>query len=171
MKCSFIMASLSALLLSALSLSAQEEPTMSAVEAAALAAADSYSLFQSSDSPSSHPADEKGRDPGKAFYLSLILPGSGQIYNGKFLKAVLYAGADAYLIGSAYVNQGRYEDSGDLSDRDERNKYLWWGAGTWLLGALDAYVDAHLSLFPDENIRLSAMGTGQSASISLNFHF
>ena len=114
--------------------------------------------------------EEVGKDPKTAMTLSLICPGSGQIYNEKYLKAVAYLAADFYMIYNAYDNHKQFSDSDDLLFRNERNKYIWWGIGTWLLGALDAYVDAHLSLFPSDNLNIGVLnGDVSGLSLSINF--
>ncbi len=98
---------------------------------------------------------KQGRNPKTALFLSFVLPGSGQLYNGKILKASIYVGADLYMGYNAWKNQRDFGRTSDVKLRDERNKYLWWGAGTYLLGAIDAYVDAHLSLFPSTDVTVA----------------
>jgi|UPI00039E3FDC hypothetical protein len=39
--------------------------------------------------------------------------------------------------------------------REKRNKYGWWCAAIYLIGILDAYVDAHLYYFPHSKVELS----------------
>jgi hypothetical protein len=39
--------------------------------------------------------------------------------------------------------------------REKRNKYVWWTLSVYLVGMLDAYVDAHLSNFPTKNVVIS----------------
>ena len=114
--------------------------------------------------------ETEAKDPGKAFIFSLIIPGSGQIYNGKYIKAIAYIGIDTYMFYTAYDKQESYKDTDNINFRDERNKYIWWGMGTWLLGAIDAYVDAHLSLFPSENLRLSIQN-GDMNGFGITYHF
>lgn len=38
--------------------------------------------------------------------------------------------------------------------REKRNKYAWWCAAIYLIGMLDAYVDAHLYYFPQGKVEL-----------------
>ncbi len=114
--------------------------------------------------------EEQEKDPGKAFVLSLLIPGSGQLYNKKYVKAAVYVGIDMYMFYNAYDKQITYKTTDDLLYRDERNKYIWWGLGTWLLGAIDAYVDAHLSLFPSENLKLETQ-SGYLSGLQLTLYF
>lgn len=39
--------------------------------------------------------------------------------------------------------------------REKRNKYAWWCVAFYLIGILDAYVDAHLYYFPNDKVELS----------------
>lgn len=112
------------------------------------------------------------KNPRKATILSAILPGAGQVYNGKAWKVpILYAGfmTDIYFIG---YNNKRYQtfidalnafDEGDNSqfpslNRDAlvRNVDYWRQnrdftilllLGIYALNIIDANVDAHLSGF------------------------
>lgn len=112
------------------------------------------------------------KNPRKAVLLSAILPGAGQIYNGKAWKApILYAGimADLHFIG---FNNKRYQtfrtalfafDDGDRSQfpslnreslvrnvdywRQNRDMTILLLAAIYVLNLVDANVDAHLSGF------------------------
>ena len=63
----------------------------------------------------------ENKDPKKAFYCSLI-PGMGQLYNGKLIKSAIFVGLEI----SAYV-----------AWKDNSGKY----------NSYDAVVDAHLNSF------------------------
>lgn len=112
------------------------------------------------------------KNPRKATILSAILPGAGQVYNGKSWKVPLIYGGlitDIYFIG---FNNKRYQifkealfafDDGDTSyfpnlNREglERNVNYWRKnrdlcylvlVGIHALNIVDANVDAHLSGF------------------------
>tara|TARA_B100001996_G_scaffold381693_1_gene371660 strand:+ start:113 stop:472 length:360 start_codon:yes stop_codon:yes gene_type:complete len=95
----------------------------------------------------------KIKNPKTAFYFSTI-PGLGQLYNGKIIKAILfvsleYAAYDAWSRNKYIFNN---YDSGDYKSKkkrylEKRNKYAWWMAFIYVYGMLDAVVDAHLSNF------------------------
>ena len=120
------------------------------------------------------------KNPRKAVLLSAIVPGAGQVYNGKAWKApILYAGimADVYFIG---YNNKRYQtfrsalfafDDGDKSQfpslnrealvrnvdywRQNRDMTILLLAVIYALNLVDANVDAHLSGFDiSDNIGL-----------------
>lgn len=102
--------------------------------------------------------DEKSVDssavktPGKALLFSMI-PGGGQIYNQRPVKAALFAGAFIYY-GLEYV---KADDSYQMNLSDEelhraRNDKIWMMSLTWTLNILDAYVDAQLWDFQQYDI-------------------
>lgn len=112
------------------------------------------------------------KNPRKATLLSAILPGAGQVYNGKAWKVpILYGGfmTDIYFIG---FNNKRYQtfrealfafDDGDQSKfpslnrdalvrnvdywRQNRDMTILLLAAIYALNLVDANVDAHLSGF------------------------
>lgn len=112
------------------------------------------------------------KNPRKATILSAIIPGAGQIYNGKAWKVpILYAGfmTDIYFIG---YNNKRYQtfrdalfafDDGETNQfpslnrnalvrnvdywRQNRDLTILLLLGIYALNLVDANVDAHLSGF------------------------
>ena len=95
----------------------------------------------------------ENKDPKKAFYFSLV-PGMGQIYNGKILKSAIFVGLEI----SAYVawkdNSGKYSsyDSNNYPLKkhrylEKRNKYTGWIGILYFYAMIDAFVDAHLNSF------------------------
>lgn len=109
------------------------------------------------------------QNPTTALFKSMIIPGWGQWGNRRYIKAILFAGVDAWLIGSAVHFGGQasdlrdqYEAATDLAERnrlygrysdkrDQRNKYTWFAVIVSFISMFDAYVDAHLSGFPDRD--------------------
>jgi len=84
----------------------------------------------------------------------MFVPGWGQLYNGKPLKAFIYAGAQLGYLYAAHVQNNRYHDYQNQGNeevaefyKDDRNRLLWWLFGFTLLSMGDAYVDAHLYSF------------------------
>lgn len=125
------------------------------------------------------------RDPKKATYLALALPGAGQIYNRKYWKLPLVYGAmgtsAVFLVyNRAEMRQAneelryRYANGGALNDpeyaryttsaliglRDQYKTYRDFSilalTGAYGLQVLDAVVDAHLSGF-DMNQPISGL--------------
>ena len=95
------------------------------------------------------------KKPEMAFRASVI-PGGGQIYNGKFFKALSLALLEGMAYNSWLENAAIYKDY-DTDDYplrkhrylEKRNKYAWWVGFIYVYGMIDAVVDAHLSPFND----------------------
>ena len=84
------------------------------------------------------------RNPKIAWKLGLI-PGLGQLYNRKYLKAFGFVAGEYAAV--SHFNIRNQNDSIRL-----RNTYAWWIIGLYIWGILDAYVDAQLSTFPVKRI-------------------
>ena len=89
----------------------------------------------------------KIKTPKKAALWS-ILPGGGQIYNGKYLKAGIIITLESLAIWQSIENGKNYEinNSNDTYLKD-RNKFAWWAFFVHIYGMLDAVVDRHLEPF------------------------
>ncbi len=86
----------------------------------------------------------KVRNPKVAWKLSLI-PGLGQLYNGKQLKAFGF-------ISGEYIAWSYFNEYKKLNRIGLRNTYAWWIIGLYIWNMLDAYVDAQLSTFPEKRL-------------------
>ena len=82
----------------------------------------------------------KVRNPGLAWKLGVI-PGMGQLYNGKYIKAIGFMGAEYFAVK-------RFIELNNENRIGLRNTYGWWVFGLFVWNMLDAYVDAQLSTFP-----------------------
>ena len=80
------------------------------------------------------------RDPKIAWKLSFI-PGLGQLYNGKYMKAL------GFMTGE-YIAVSNFNKYSNLNRIEMRNTYAWWIIGLYVWNLVDSYVDAHLSTFP-----------------------
>ncbi len=114
------------------------------------------------------------KNPKTAAYLSMVLPGAGQIYNQKYYKIPLIYGGFSSLLFFAKLNDNLYHEflnrysayglPGPVKFYDEnipenilkrykdyyrRNRdMLYIGVGmVYLFNILDAIVDAHMSYF------------------------
>jgi len=97
--------------------------------------------------------EKKYKDPGKAFYFSLI-PGMGQVYNGKWIKSAMVIGLEVTAYYSWKDNRDKYNDYDPnimpLNRHrylEKRNKYAWWIGIIYTYAIIDAIVDAHLHSF------------------------
>ena len=82
----------------------------------------------------------KVRNPGLAWKLGVI-PGMGQLYNGKYIKAIGFMSAEYFAVSR--LIELKTENRIAL-----RNTYGWWVLGLFVWNMLDAYVDAQLTTFP-----------------------
>ena len=91
----------------------------------------------------------KVRNPSLAWKLGVI-PGLGQLYNGKYFKSIGFIGAEYYAVNRfmKLKNEGRI---------GLRNTYAWWLFGLFVWNILDSYVDAHLSTYPVNRLELSTI--------------
>ena len=101
-------------------------------------------------------------------FLSMVIPGGGQIYNKRYIKACVYAAVEGIMIYGAIAQNGRYQDSKKklriyrqeedyykISEYEyyvdrykrERNNFIWMGVASVLLSAGDAWVDSHFKSF------------------------
>ncbi|MEE8341163.1 MAG: DUF5683 domain-containing protein [Candidatus Neomarinimicrobiota bacterium] len=89
----------------------------------------------------------KIKTPKKAALWS-ILPGGGQIYNGKYVKAGIIITLESIAIWQSIENGKNFnaDNSNDTFLKD-RNKYAWWAFFAHVYGLLDAVVDSHLDPF------------------------
>ena len=91
------------------------------------------------------------KTPQKAALWS-ILPGGGQIYNGKYIKAGIIITLESLAIWQSVENGSSYDhnitnDGTNESYLTDRNKYAWWAFFIHIYGLLDAIVDRHLEPF------------------------
>jgi hypothetical protein len=84
-------------------------------------------------------------------FLSFVFPGGGQIYNGRYVKALAYAAIEGVMIYGAWKQNERMDqaksdlaefreegNSGRIAEyefyvdryRNERNNFIWMGIGT-----------------------------------------
>ncbi len=106
------------------------------------------------------------RSPTGAMLRSMAFPGWGQLYNKKYLKAMIVFGGETFLVVQAVRYWGktdewfdRYTSTEDdalrfqyynneyLFHKDRRNLYLYFSGLAIFLSMVDAYVDAHLANF------------------------
>ena len=116
----------------------------------------------------------KKHNPRTATISSALLPGLGQVYNGKYWKVPLIYGAGGALVYAFQYNQSKYlqyreaYDAGDINEiyiidgyprtydqlplgRDYYRRYrdisLFGLIGVYLLNIVDAMVDAYFTRF------------------------
>ena len=90
----------------------------------------------------------------KTAFIASVIPGGGQIYNGKLIKGLSIMTLEVMALQLWRENSDIYSgyDSGDYrlpKGRyfEKRNKYAWWVVFLYFYSMIDAMVDAHLSPF------------------------
>ena len=90
----------------------------------------------------------------KTAFIASVIPGGGQIYNGKLIKGLAIMTLEVMALQLWRENSDIYSgyDSGDYRLAkgrylEKRNKYAWWVVFLYFYGMIDAMVDAHLSPF------------------------
>ena len=113
--------------------------------------------------------------------LTTIIPGGGQFYTERYFKGIIIGGAQSYLIYREVETQlkiNELEREANLSTEqlalldeklDERRELGWWMALVWVIGILDAYVDAQLYGFESE-LTIDQRGSPK-ASLSLKIYY
>ncbi|MBN1233090.1 MAG: hypothetical protein JXA60_07050 [Candidatus Coatesbacteria bacterium] len=111
------------------------------------------------------------RKPTRALFQSLILPGWGQYYNDKKVKACIFLGMEVFLITGIIYNAIRAHDNYSLSqeaaNRNDQNNadyyynrylsfyrrredFIWYKVAWALVAMADAYVDAYMHGFDSD---------------------
>ncbi len=112
--------------------------------------------------------------PKGAMIRSILLPGWGQWYNDKKIKAGIVFLAETGIIGSAVYWGKKANNETDTLYRDfyidNRNLAFWYLGGFILLSMADAFVDAPLSGF-DVSPELGMFPGDQRVKIVLKYSF
>lgn len=122
------------------------------------------------DSTKSQPMSLALKSPSTAVLLSAVLPGAGQIYTGRYWKVPIilgfggYFGTQWFRMNDRYANaRAQYQESVLAGEnkgqgnaqllyerdfyRDQRDRFAFYFAITYLLNIVDAYVGASLYNF------------------------
>lgn len=106
---------------------------------------------------------QRKKIPKVAVLSNMVLPGLGQVYNGRRIKTAIMVGLTSFYMGKAWLHHKRSIVREKSRDRYEPNAtrwnfhdawyefhkesakdFLWWTGAVWIIGMLDAYIDAHL---------------------------
>ncbi len=131
-------------------------------------------------------------NPTGALLRSAFVPGWGQLYNRKYIKAVIFAAGEGWLAYGIYddwKDANRHEDNfkSAIDDpiyqaaefekfedaRDSRNLKMWFMAAAIFYSMFDAYVDAQLSDFEQADKAFEVyLGPGEinDFEVSLTFY-
>ncbi len=93
------------------------------------------------------------KNPTGAMIRSILIPGWGQFYNGRWLKGAAIAAVEIGTVVNAMVLDLWGDQTDDEMEKlfyyDNRNLSYWILGGTILYGMADAFVDAHLYKFDE----------------------
>jgi Family of unknown function (DUF5683) len=131
--------------------------------------------------------------PFRVMLRSAVLPGWGQMYNGKPIKAALVVAGEGLLVykaldelhkeNDAIAKQSLYSfgtpeyDAAVASEERHYNlkvNYIWWAVAVHLLQMADAYVDAHLADFSAEvapGVTFPGAGRPPGLAVSVRLRF
>lgn len=117
-------------------------------------------------------AYETGKNPSKAALYSFLIPGGGQYYNESSWKTIFWGGSEIGFIALTSYHHNKFKDYKDKRTKAEdltewkkwdreaenqlhkRNNGFWWLGSTVILSIIDAYVDASLYNFDEEEKKL-----------------
>ncbi len=113
--------------------------------------------------------------PRTALIKSAIIPGWGQFYNKDYLKSIGFFGTEVYIAHQFYLHNKELRNINNETSENrvkyERNTWVWRYLLVYLLSLADAYVDAHLAGFPEEEQNVSfAVEPGMNMGIRLNLN-
>ena len=122
---------------------------------------------------------KKSKSPKGAMIRSAIFPGWGQVYNNKYLKALVYLGGESYFIYRySIINKDVNKLKNDNATEDNiknkehlRNGWAWLFSAGYLLALGDAYVDAHLhGLYGDNKLSVRFKPDDRSRSLQMQIN-
>lgn len=119
---------------------------------------------------------KKSKSPVGAMIRSAILPGWGQVYNKKYLKALVYLGGESYFALKYFSLDDKIQkmiadgkDENIIEEKEnERNGWAWLFSAGYLLALGDAYVDAHLyGLYSDNKLSIGFRPDERSRTLQM----
>ncbi len=144
---------------------------------------DSLSAEMSFDTTVVAKLEKQAHSVSKAMLLSAFIPGAGQVYNRKYIKGVVIAGAEitlGYFTVKKHLEMNSVSANTALADsvrtlradslRDLRNTFAFFTLAAVAYSVADAYVDAHLFGF-DESLNLSVLPSRQGIGLALLYRF
>lgn len=115
-------------------------------------------------------SDTPIKSPMGAVLRSAILPGWGQFYNEKYLKAIFVLSVNGTLVYAIYHYDDQWEKTGDKTYQDKRNLYTWYFGVSYFLTLVDAYVDAYLFGF-DKAMKIAVFESKSGDDFGLCLQF
>lgn len=88
-----------------------------------------------------------GKNPARAAWLSAILPGGGQFYNGQAWKGIVLGGVEGFLIGATAYKLNEYRNNPSEETMSPVLNYGFFLIGAWGFSVADAYAFAYMKDF------------------------
>ncbi len=132
-------------------------------------------------------AYETGKEPAKAALYSFLIPGGGQYYNESIWKTFFWGGSEVGFIALTSYHQSKFNEYKDKRDKTsdliewkkwdkkagdqlhKRNNGFWWLGSTLVLSMMDAYVDAALFNYDEEENKLKLKFSHNYLGLEFNF--
>ena len=128
------------------------------------------------------------KNPTKAALFSAFVPGLGQIYNERYLKAAGVIAIQAALVGRTFHHDRRMKDFRSKRNEfergefeyhhynflyqdsyDSRQSFIFWVGASVFLSTMEAFVDAHLINFKDKKNEIRLKFEDQMLQVSIGF--
>jgi len=88
-----------------------------------------------------------GKKPGTAAWLSAVIPGGGQFYNGQAWKGVLLGGIECFLILATGYKINEYRQNPSEDTMGSALNYGFFLIAAWGFAIADAYAFAYMHDF------------------------
>ncbi|MGC8894984.1 MAG: DUF5683 domain-containing protein [candidate division WOR-3 bacterium] len=88
-----------------------------------------------------------GKNPARAAWLSAIIPGAGQFYNGQAWKGLLLGGIEGFLAGMTATKLIEYRQDPSEETMSPALNYGFFFIGVWGFSVADAYAFAYMKDF------------------------
>jgi hypothetical protein len=118
-----------------------------------------------------------------AMVCALLVPGLGQMYNERPIKAAIALGVETFYLSHVFMNRRFWDREKDIRDAfpvasyewryhdrwvkeywERSVDWIWWSSAVVLAVVIDAYVDAHLD---DMRFRIEPRVEERGAAVSL----
>ncbi|MFZ1946022.1 MAG: DUF5683 domain-containing protein [bacterium] len=158
----FLLSGTAILLLASALLADDGQPSLDKSGLRDTSAADPGSMVGVRPSFSLEESPKARHAPLKAVLFSTAVPGAGQAWNGRWLKASAFVAVGALLVTRIAVEADRADrflylrgaTTGGESDdyyydrysthSNRRDQLVWWAIVFWAYNMFDAYIDGHL---------------------------
>jgi len=96
--------------------------------------------------------------PGRAAFLSAVIPGGGQFYTHKPIKGVIFGTGEIVFLTKTLLDYRELSGESDQSRRESLIRKtmgdLFWFIGFWGFSIVDAYVTANFWKFKEKNVEI-----------------